>query len=65
MAGDKLESSSRYSLTIKRFGETDEFLLRHSRTIPRKVLFPPLNFGFFRLMEIEYSVRTIDLEIAP
>jgi phage terminase large subunit GpA-like protein len=27
---DIRESSSRYSLAIKRFSETDEFLLRHS-----------------------------------
>lgn len=62
---DKLESLSRYSLAIKRFGEIDEFLLRHSRRISRKVLFSPdLTLDYFDYNEGRYLIRTIDLEIA-
>jgi len=52
---------------LKRFGETDKFLLRHSRRIFCKVLYlhDLLYFEFLWITNYKYSVQTTDLEIAP
>lgn len=63
MGEDKLESSSRYSLAIKRFGETDEFLLRHSRRIPHKVLPTPRLILFHRLIGLDSLDIRFELSI--